>query len=97
MEAEGKTVAVLYRDQEPLALFALRDEPRKDAAEAMRQLRAMGITAVILTGDNPRTAAAIAGDLGMEFRAEMLPEDKLAAIKEMALRGHCLLYTSRCV
>jgi Cd2+/Zn2+-exporting ATPase len=49
-EAEGKTVAVLYRDRGPLALFALRDEPRADAADAVRQLRAMGITPVILTG-----------------------------------------------
>ena len=91
LEEEGKTVAVLYRDREPLALFALRDEPRPDAAEAVRQLRAMGITPVILTGDNPRTAAAIAGGLGMEFRAEMMPEDKLAAIKEMERDGHVMM------
>ncbi len=91
LEAQGKTVAVLYRDHEPLALFALRDDPRKDAADAIRQLHDMGISSVILTGDNPRTAAAIAGSLGMEFRAEMLPEDKLAAIKEMALRGHVMM------
>ena len=91
LEEEGKTVAVLYRDREPLALFALRDEPRADAADAVRQLRAMGITPVMLTGDNPRTATAIAGGLGMEFRAEMMPEDKLAAIKEMERDGHVMM------
>jgi Cd2+/Zn2+-exporting ATPase len=91
LEAEGKTVAVLFTDRAPLALFALRDEARSDAVDAVHQLRAMGITPVILTGDNPRTAAAIAGALGMEFRAEMLPEDKLAAIKDFEQTGHVMM------
>jgi Cd2+/Zn2+-exporting ATPase len=91
LEEEGKTVAVLYRAREPLALFALRDEPRADAADAVRQLRTMGITPVVLTGDNPRTAAAIAGGLGIEFQAEMMPEDKLAAIKKMGASGHVMM------
>ncbi len=82
LEAEGKTVAVLF-DTQALGLIALRDEPRADAAEAVAQLRALGVGATILTGDNPRTAAAIAGQLGTDFRAEMLPEDKLAAIRDM--------------
>ena len=72
-------------------MFALRDEPRADAAAAIRQLRAMGVTSVILTGDNPRTAAAIAGSLGMEFRAEMMPEDKLTAIAELGRTGHVMM------
>ncbi|MDZ7905882.1 MAG: heavy metal translocating P-type ATPase, partial [Cypionkella sp.] len=84
LEAEGKTVAVLFEGNAALGLIALRDEPRTDATLAVRQLRAMGITPTILTGDNPRTAAAIAESLGAEFRAEMLPEDKLAAIRDMA-------------
>ncbi|OJY28864.1 MAG: ATPase [Rhodobacterales bacterium 65-51] len=84
LEAEGKTVAVLFEGSSAIGLIALRDEPRTDAIDAVRQLRAMGITPTILTGDNPRTAAAIAEGLGTEFRAEMLPEDKLAAIRDMA-------------
>ncbi|PKP68863.1 MAG: heavy metal translocating P-type ATPase [Alphaproteobacteria bacterium HGW-Alphaproteobacteria-4] len=91
LEEVGKTVAVLYRKGEPLALLALRDEPRNDAADAVRQLRAMGITPVVLTGDNPRTAAAIAGGLGIEFQAEMMPEDKLAAIRQMGMQGHVMM------
>jgi Zn2+/Cd2+-exporting ATPase len=91
LEAEGKTVAVLYRAREPLALLALRDEPRSDAADAVRQLRAMGITPVMLTGDNLRTAAAIAGGLGIEFQAEMMPEDKLAAIRQMGTDGYVMM------
>ena len=91
LEEEGKTVAVLFEGKAALGLIALRDEPRTDAADAVRQLRAMGITPTILTGDNPRTAAAIAASLGTEFRAEMLPEDKLAAIREMAAAGGVMM------
>ncbi len=91
LEAEGKTVAVLYADREALGLVALRDEPRADAVEAVRQLRAMGITPTILTGDNPRTAAAIAESIGAEFRAEMLPEDKLGVIRDMASAGGVMM------
>jgi Cd2+/Zn2+-exporting ATPase len=51
----------------------------------------MGITPVVLTGDNPRTAAAIAGGLGIEFQAEMMPEDKLTVIKKMGETGHVMM------
>ncbi|WP_395541460.1 heavy metal translocating P-type ATPase [Neotabrizicola sp. sgz301269] len=91
LEEGGKTVAVLFDDKSALGLIALRDEPRADAADAVRQLRAMGITPTILTGDNSRTAAAIAEALGTEFRAEMLPENKLAAIREMAAQGGVMM------
>ena len=64
MEDEGKTVVVVYREKQAFGLIAMRDEPRADTADAVRQLRAMGITPVMLTGDNPRTAAAIAGSHG---------------------------------
>ncbi|PZQ52421.1 MAG: cadmium-translocating P-type ATPase [Rhodovulum sulfidophilum] len=84
IEAEGKTVVAVLRDGRALGLVALRDEPRADAGAAMAELRGLGVGAVILTGDNPRAAAAIAGELGVEFRAGMLPEDKLAAIRDMA-------------
>ncbi|ATJ89342.1 ATPase [Acetobacter senegalensis] len=90
LEAAGKTVAVLYTDQ-TLALIGLRDEPRNDASEAMRQLRALGITPVILTGDNARTAAAIAADLGTDFKAELLPEQKLVEIQSLNQRGKVMM------
>ncbi|WP_374290637.1 heavy metal translocating P-type ATPase [Paenirhodobacter enshiensis] len=91
LEAEGKTTVALFREGRAIALIALRDEPRPDAAEAMRQLRALGIVPVVLTGDNPRTAAAIAGGLGIEYRARMLPEDKLAAIRDMSASGGVMM------
>ena len=91
LEAEGKTVVAVWREGRPLGLIAMRDEPRTDAAEAVRQLKDLGISAVMLTGDNPRTAAAIASGLGIEFRAEMMPEEKLAAIREMAASGGVMM------
>lgn len=83
LEEDGKTVVAVFRERQPLGLIALRDEPRADAAEAVRQLKAMGVGSVMLTGDNARTAAAIAAGLGLDHRAQMLPEDKLAAIRDI--------------
>lgn len=85
MQKDGKTVSVLFDEQsrEVLGLVALRDEPRQDAREGVAQLKAMGVRSVMLTGDNRLTAQAIAGHLGMEWEAELLPQDKLHLINEM--------------
>ena len=58
-----------------------------DAAEGLRALKARGITSVMLTGDNERTASAIAGALGIEPRADLLPQDKLRIVNEMRSKG----------
>jgi Cd2+/Zn2+-exporting ATPase len=91
LEEAGKTAVVIYRDRRGLGIIAMRDEPRDNAAEAVRQLKALGVGAVILTGDNERTAATIAGGLGMEFRADMLPEDKLRIVREMVETGSVMM------
>jgi len=91
LEDEGKTIVVVFRARQALGLIALRDEPRADAVDAMRQLRSLGITPVVLTGDNPRTAAAIAGGMGLEYRAEMMPEDKLEEIRKMSETGGVMM------
>ena len=90
-EEDGKTAVAVFREKAPLGLIAMRDEPRADAKDAVRQLTAMGVTAVILTGDNPRTAAAIGGGLGLKFEADMLPEDKLAYIREIGSKGGVMM------
>ena len=90
-EEDGKTAVAVFREKAPLGLIAMRDEPRADAKDAVRQLTAMGVTAVILTGDNPRTAAAIAGGLGLKFEADMMPEDKLAYIREIGSKGGVMM------
>ncbi|WP_306224712.1 heavy metal translocating P-type ATPase [Bosea beijingensis] len=81
LESDGKTVAAVIADGALAGLIALRDEPRADASEAVAELKAMGIRSVMLTGDNARTGAAIAAGLGMEHKAELMPDDKVAAIK----------------
>ena len=81
LEAAGKTVAVVIVDGALAGFIALRDEPREDAAAAIAELKAMGIRSTMLTGDNARTGAAIAAGLGMEHKAELMPDDKVAAIK----------------
>jgi Cd2+/Zn2+-exporting ATPase len=90
-EEDGKTAVAVFREKTPLGLIAMRDEPRADAKDAVRQLTAMGVTSVILTGDNPRTAAAIAGSLGLKFEADMMPEDKLAYIREIGSKGGVMM------
>ncbi len=84
LEAQGKTVVVLLREAQPLGLLALQDLLREEARSALAALQALGIRSVMLTGDNPRAAAAIAGELGISyFRAGLLPADKVAAVREL--------------
>ncbi len=84
---EGKTVSVLLAGGEIAGLLAIRDEPRADAANALARLKADGITTVMLTGDIGRTAAAIGSGLGIEVRAELLPEDKQRIVRELQSAG----------
>ncbi|WP_238987508.1 heavy metal translocating P-type ATPase [Roseovarius dicentrarchi] len=83
LEAEGKTVVAVFGPGQLLGLMALRDEPREDAASAVAQLSQMGVRAVMLTGDNARTGAAIAGQIGLDHQAGLLPEDKVTALKDL--------------
>ncbi len=83
----GKTVSVLLANGTLIGLFAIRDEARPDAAAALKTLRERGIETIMLTGDNARTAKAIAATLGIEARAELLPEDKQAIVRELQAQG----------
>ncbi|MBS0917465.1 zinc/cadmium/mercury/lead-transporting ATPase [Providencia rettgeri] len=83
LEAEGKTVVVTLENNRVIGLTALQDTLRKDAADTMSMLKALNVNAVMLTGDNPRAASAIAGQLGMEYRSGLLPEDKVTAVMEL--------------
>ncbi|MFM5839455.1 zinc/cadmium/mercury/lead-transporting ATPase [Aeromonas rivipollensis] len=85
LERQGKTVILLCRMGEaPSALLALRDQIRPEAAAALRELKALGLGSMMLTGDNPRAAKAIADELGMEWRASLLPQDKVEEIARLA-------------
>ena len=86
-EEAGHTVSLLASDAGALALFAVADTIKPSSRQAIAELEALGITPVMLTGDNQATAQAIARDAGLtDVRGNLLPEDKLAAIK--ALQAH---------
>jgi len=86
--AEGKTICLLLADGAVLGLIALRDAPRPDAVAAVADLRRRGITTVMLTGDNPRAAAVVGRELGIDdVRAGLLPADKQDAVKALQDKG----------
>jgi Cd2+/Zn2+-exporting ATPase len=83
-EAAGRTVSLLATASGVLALFAVADTIKPSSAVAIGELKAMGITPVMLTGDNQATAEAIGREAGLtDIRGNLLPEDKLAAIQAM--------------
>ena len=87
LEQEGKTVVVLTSEIEALCAFGVADTLRGHSAEAIRELHALGVASVMLTGDNQTTARAIAAMVGIDdARGNLLPEDKLAAIDELLAR-----------
>lgn len=87
LEAKGKTVVVLMAGKTIEGLIALRDEPRDDAAEGIRRLKDRGVRVLMLSGDNQRTASAIASNLGLEAKGELLPDAKLAEIGRLKEAG----------
>ncbi len=89
MEAAAQTVIAVARDGRLLGLIGIADQVKPDAAETVRRLRARGIEPVMLTGDNARTAAAVAAAAGMgDYRAGLLPGDKAAVIRDLQAAGH---------
>ena len=80
-EAQGRTVTLLADDQAVRALFAVADPLRPQAAEAVAQLQALGVTPVVLSGDNQATVQTIAAQVGIaDARGSLLPQDKLDAM-----------------
>ncbi|MEQ9523520.1 MAG: heavy metal translocating P-type ATPase [Thalassobaculum sp.] len=87
LEADGKTVVTVIHGRRVIGLIGLRDQPREDAQAGVAALNGLGIRTVMLTGDNRRTAAAIAAGLGLEAKAELLPDAKLAEIAKLRSHG----------
>jgi len=86
-EAAGRTVTLLAGEAGVLALFAVADTLKPSSRSAVAELKALGVTPVMLTGDNEATAQAIAEAAGIdEARGNLLPEDKLAAIEGLQAR-----------
>lgn len=88
LEARGVTAVAVARGHALLGLIGVADEPKTDARSAIDELQRLGLTTLMLTGDNDATARAIAADLGLaDVRARLLPEDKLQALKELKSGG----------
>ncbi|MCZ4675515.1 Zn(II)/Cd(II)/Pb(II) translocating P-type ATPase ZntA [Citrobacter sedlakii] len=83
LERSGQTVVLVRRNDIVLGVIALQDTLRDDARTAISALNALGVKGVILTGDNPRAAAAIAETLGLDYKAGLLPEDKVQAVSAL--------------
>jgi Cd2+/Zn2+-exporting ATPase len=85
LEEAGKTTMLVTVDSRPVGLLAVADRLRDQAPAAMASLRQVGVDRlVMLTGDNQRVAAAIAGHVGVdEWRAGLLPQDKTAAVTSL--------------
>lgn len=89
LEAAGKSLLLVAVDGRPAGILAVMDTVRPEAAEAIVALRRLGLTHIkLLTGDNALTAAAIATPLGLGYQADLLPEGKIAVVKDLQARGH---------
>jgi Cu+-exporting ATPase len=88
LEGQGKTVMILAVNRKPAGLVAAMDTLKEHAMEAVSKLKGMGLEVVILTGDNERTARAIAGQAGIDqVIANVLPWEKVNAIKKLQGEG----------
>jgi len=89
LESQGKTVVLLFDETGPLALFAVADTVQDSSREAIAQLHALGVKTVMLTGDNPHTAKAIAAQVGIDqAQGNLLPTDKLQVIEDLYAQNH---------
>ena len=88
LEADGKTVMLVAVDGSPAGCIAVADTLKESAAPAVAKLKAMGLEVVLLTGDNRRTAEAVALQAGIEeVLSEVLPQDKVAEVKRLQDAG----------
>jgi Cd2+/Zn2+-exporting ATPase len=89
LEQQGKSVVLLLNAAGPLALFAVADTVKDSSREAIRQLHELGVKTLMLTGDNPHTARAIAEQVGIDSaEGNLMPADKLQAIEALYGKGH---------
>lgn len=92
LEAQGKSLLFVSRDGCLAGILAAADRLRPEVPAALAATRALGICQIeLLTGDNERTAAELGRSLGVDYRANLLPEDKIAIVKEYQARGHTVV------
>jgi Cu+-exporting ATPase len=88
LESRGRTVMMVAVDGRAAGLVAVADRVKEDSREAIRRLHELGLRTVMLTGDNARTATAVAAEVGIdEVRASLLPDEKVAEIRRLQAGG----------
>ncbi|MFZ5904009.1 MAG: heavy metal translocating P-type ATPase [Chloroflexota bacterium] len=92
LESEGKTLLFVEVDGALAGVLAAADTLREDVPAALNEMRKLGIKKIeLLTGDNDRTASALAKKLGVDFRADLLPENKIEAVKQYQREGRTVV------
>src|SRR5699024_448213 len=87
-QEKGKTLSFLSIDGETIGFVVIADKIKKTSKKAIKNLQDHGIEVIMLTGDNPQTAKAVADELNLaSFKAEMLPEDKLNEVEKLQKQG----------
>jgi Cd2+/Zn2+-exporting ATPase/Cu+-exporting ATPase len=92
LEKHGKTLLFVSRNGELVGVIAAADALRSEVPGALDALRELGVGQLeLLTGDNEQTAAALASDLGVQYQANLLPEDKIRIVKGYQAKGHTVV------
>jgi Cu+-exporting ATPase len=87
LRKEGQTVMLVAVDGKAAGLVAVSDPLKDSTPEAIRELKAVGLKIIMVTGDNATTAQAVAGKVGIEFEADVLPEKKAEVVKAYQQQG----------
>lgn len=92
LEAQGKTLLFMESENKLVGVLAAADTLRPEVPAALKEMHALGIRHIeLLTGDNERTASALAEKLGVSCRANLLPENKIDVVKEYQAKGHVVV------
>ncbi|MBE3121868.1 MAG: copper-translocating P-type ATPase [Thermoplasmata archaeon] len=93
LETEGKTVVFIGFDQKLVGLIGIADTLKETTKSAIQKFKAMGLKVVMITGDNVRTAQAIARQIGIDVvRAEVLPQEKASEVKKLQTDGEIVAF-----
>ncbi len=92
LEKQGKTLMLIQQNSIPVGLLAARDKERNEIGAALDMVKELGIKKIeLLTGDNKEVASSLADKLNIDFRAELLPEDKIRIVKQYQEKGHTVV------
>lgn len=89
LEEQGKTVVIAIEDNvHPIGIIAWQDTLREDSAKSVAVLKQLGVRAIMLTGDNPRSAHAMSSQIGIDYQASLSPQDKVTYVEALSQKAH---------